>query len=141
MQLSGQIRSYCKKLTASRTDKSYRDAQTRVTCFTALLFHTPLSGQIRSYCKKLDCCRTNRIVMHRYVKVAPMRQCVITCCLDKSNRIGIETCYVLHCAAVSLSDILGTAVSIALYWSIAPKLSHQSFFRAQNQNSCSENIR
>ena len=66
--------------------------------------------------------------MHRNVPVAPMRRCVITCCLHKSYRIGIETCYMFHCAAVSSSDIFGTALSIALYWSIAPKLSRQSYF-------------
>ena len=49
--------------------------------------------------------------MHRNVPVAPMRRCVITCCLDKSGRIGIETCYVFHCTAVSSSDIFATAVS------------------------------
>ena len=98
-------------------DKSYRSAQTRVTCFTALLFHISLSGQIRSYCKKLNCCRTNRIVMHRYVTAAPMRCCVTTCCLDKPDRIGIgiETCNVLQCTALSSSDVFGTVVLIALY--------------------------
>ena len=73
---------------------------------------------------------TNRIVMFRYVTVAPMRRCVRTGCLDKSDRIGMETCYMFHCAAVSSSDTFGIAVSMALYWSIAPapKLSRQSFF-------------
>ena len=56
--------------------------------------------------KSLIASRTNRIVMHRYVPVAPLHRCVITCYLDKSDCIGIETCYVFHCAAVSSSDIL-----------------------------------
>ena len=43
--------------------------------------------------------------------VAPMRRCVITCCLDKSDCFGIETCYVFHCAAVSSLDIFGTTDS------------------------------
>ena len=38
-----------------------------------------------------------------------------------------------YCAAVSSSDIFGTAVSIVLYWSIAPKLFRQIFFLAQKQ--------
>ena len=41
-----------------------------------------------------------------------MRCCVITCCLDKSDCIGVETCNVLHCAAVSSLDIFGTSVLI-----------------------------
>ena len=45
----------------------------------------------------------------------------------KSDRIIAETCYVFHCAAESSSDIFGTAVLIALYWSIAPELSRQYF--------------
>ena len=61
--------------------------------------------------QKLIASRTNRIVM-------PLRR------LDKSDRIVIKFYY----AAVSSSDIFGTAVSIALYWSSAPKLSRQSFF-------------
>ena len=136
------MRSYCKNMIASRTnrivmktycqqqDKSHRNEQTLVICFTALLFHTSLSGRIA---KSLIARRTNRIVMHRYVTVAPMRRCVITCCLDISDRIGLETYYAFHCAAASSSDIFGTAVSIVLYWSIAPKLSRQIFFRAQKQ--------
>ena len=81
--------------------------------------------------KSLIASKTNRTVMCRNVPLAPMRRCVITCCLDKSDRIGIETCYVFHCTAVSSSDIFGTAVSIVLYWSIAPKLSRQIFFRVR----------
>ena len=38
------------------------------------------------------------------------------------------TINVFHRAAVSSSDIFGTAVSIALNWSIAPKLSRRFFF-------------
>ena len=62
-----------------------------------------------------------------------MRRCAITRCLDKSDRIGKETCYVFYCAAVSSSDIFKTVVSIVLYWSIAPKLSRQILFRAQKE--------
>ena len=71
--------------------------------------------------------------MYRNVPVAPMRRCVITCCLGKSDRIGLETCYLFNCAAVSSSDIFGTAASIMLYWSIASKLFREIFFRAQKQ--------
>ena len=53
---------------------------------------------------------------------------VICYCLDKSDRIGIETCSMFHDATVSSSDIFGTALSIAIYCSIASKLSRQSFF-------------
>ena len=60
-----------------------------------------------------------------------LRRCVIRRRLDKSNRIGTETCNVFHCTAVSLSDIFGKAVSIALNYSIAPKLSSQSFFKSK----------
>ena len=68
-------------------DKSYRNAYRR-----------SLSGQIRSYCKKLVASRTNRIVMKNCCQqpdkciVMPLRRCVIRCRLDKSNRIGKETC-------------------------------------------------
>ena len=58
----------------------------------------------------------------------PLRRFIIRRRQDKSNSIGIETCYVFHCAAVLFLDIFGTAVSIALYWSIALKFSRQSFF-------------
>ena len=57
----------------------------------------------------------------------PLRCYVIHGHLDKSDHIGLEMCYVFHCAVVSLSDIFEAAVSVALYWSIAPKLSHQCF--------------
>ena len=57
-----------------------------------------------------------------------LRRCVISRRLDKSDRIGVKTCYVFHCATVSSSDIFGTSVSIAFIWSIAPKLFRQSFF-------------
>ena len=70
----------------------------------------------------------------------PLRLCVIRRPLDKSDRIGIEKCYVFHYAAVSSSDIFGTAVSTVLYWSIAPKISRQFFF-VRTLRSCSENIR
>ena len=43
----------------------------------------------------------------------PLRRCVIRRRLDKSDCIGIETCYVFHCAAVSSTDIFKTAVSIS----------------------------
>ena len=58
----------------------------------------------------------------------PLRRGVIRRRLNKSHRIGIDTFYVFRCAAASLSDIFGTAVTIALSWSIAPKFSRQSFF-------------
>ena len=74
-----------------------------------------LSDQIRSYCKKITASRTNCIVI-------PLRRCVSRRC------VGIETCYVFHCAVVSSSYIFGTAVSITFYWSIATKLSCQSSF-------------
>ena len=45
-----------------------------------------------------------------------MRHCVIICCLDKSDRIGIESCYMFHCAAVALSNFFGTAVSTVAYF-------------------------
>ena len=61
-----------------------------------------------------------------------MRRRVIICCVDKSNRIGIKTCFEFHCAAVSSLNIFGSAVLIVPYRSIAPKLSRQVFFRAQN---------
>ena len=77
----------------------------RVSYSNAPLCHNLLSKQIRSYCKKLIASGTNRIVM-------PLRRCVIRCRLGKSDRIGIETCYVFHCAAVSSSYIFGTAVLI-----------------------------
>ena len=60
--------------------------------------------------------------------VASMRHCVITYCLDKSDRIGIETYYVFHCTAVSSSDIFETGVLIAFYCGIEPKLFRESFF-------------
>ena len=91
----------------------------------ALLCHNLLSREIRSYCKKLIAGRTKSIVI-------PLRRCVIRRRLDKSDRIDIETCYVFHCATVSSSDIFGIAVSIALYRSVAPKLSRHSFFGALN---------
>ena len=56
-------------------------------------------------CKKLIASRTNRIVM-------PLRSCVTRCLLDKSDCVGVETCYVFHYAAVLSSDTFGTAVSI-----------------------------
>ena len=57
----------------------------------------------------------------------PLRRCVTRRRLDKSSRIGIETWYAFHCATVS-SFSERTVVSIALYWSVARKLSHRSFF-------------
>ena len=64
-----------------------------------------LFGPIRSYCKKLIVSKANQITM-------PLRRCVMRRRLDKSDRIGIGTCYVFHCAIVPSSDIFGTAVSI-----------------------------
>ena len=52
--------------------------------------------------QKLIASWTNRIVM-------PLRRCIIRRPLDKSDRIAIETCHVVHCAAVSSSDIFETA--------------------------------
>ena len=93
----------------------------RASCSNAPLCHNMLSEQIRSYCKSLIASRTNRIAI-------PLRRCVMRRRLDKSDRIGIETCHVFHCATVSSLDIFGTTVSIVLYWSIALKLSHEFFF-------------
>ena len=75
-----------------------------------------LFGHIRLHCKKLIANRTNHIVM-------PLRHFVIRRHLDKSDRIGIEPCYVPY--------NFGTTVSIALYWIIAPKFSCQSFLCAK----------
>ena len=65
----------------------------RASCSNAPLCHNLLSGQIRSYCKTPYCIananRKNRIVM-------PLRRCVIRRRLDKSDRIGIEMCYVFY---------------------------------------------
>ena len=57
----------------------------------------------------------------------PLRRCVIRRRIDKSDRIGIETCYEFHCVAASSLDISGTDASIALYLDIAPTLSRQFF--------------
>ena len=38
--------------------------------------------------------------MHRLVLVPSLICCFKRRCLEKSDRIGIEMCYVLHCAAV-----------------------------------------
>ena len=78
--------------------------------------------------KDMIASKTNRIVMHRHGLLALMRRCVKCCCLDKSDRIGVETYNMFQCAALSSSDIFETTVSIAFYWSIAPNFSHQSFF-------------
>ena len=59
--------------------------------------------------------------------IRKLRRFVTRRCLDILERIGIETYHVFHCAAVSSSDIFGTAVSTALYWSIAPKLYRHLF--------------
>ena len=129
-QLSGQIRSYCEKMIRTSTNRigvhkdvpvaalrrcaksrylylSYHIAKSclRVEQIVsqctnyepvvpnAPLCHNLLSGQIRSYCKTPIACRINRIVM-------PLRRCVIRRRRDKSDRIGVETCYVFHCAAM-----------------------------------------
>ena len=133
--LSGQIRSYCKKLTNSRTNRIVMYRHVLRTSLRCCFIHRCLD---KSDCIAISliASRTNRFVMHRNAPVAPLRRCVITCCLDKLDRIGIETCYVFHlfhCAPVSPSDIFETAVSIAFNWSIPPKLSRQMFFRVQNQ--------
>ena len=77
----------------------------RASHFNALLCYNLLPGQIRSYCKKLIPAWKNRITK-------PLRRCVTHRRLHRSDRIGIETCYVFHCAAVLSSYIFGTAVSI-----------------------------
>ena len=86
----------------------------RASCSNPPLCHNLLSRQIRSYSKTLFVYRIDCIVM-------PLRRYVIRSPCDKSDRIGIETCYVFHCAAVSSSDIFGAPASIALYWGIALK--------------------
>ena len=70
------------------------------------------------YLDKLDHIAKSRLPVGQIVSqctdnvpVAPMRRCVIRRCLDKSDRIGIETRFVFHCATVSSSDIFGAAVS------------------------------
>ena len=112
---AGQIKSYRKKLIANRTN--------------CILMKAVVSN------------RTNRIVIHRLLVSCSNAPHIIICCLDKSDRIGIDTCYVFHCAAVASTDIFRTTVSIVHYRSIASKLSSQILFRAQNWNSSSENIR
>ena len=100
--LSGQIRSYCKKLTASRTNRIVIHRHVLLASLRYCFIHRCLFKSDR-IAKSLITNRTNYIVMHRYVPVVPMRRSVITCCLDKSDHNGIETCYVFHCAAVSSS--------------------------------------
>ena len=56
--------------------------------------HNLLSGHIIAYCEKLISSRTNQIAM-------PLRRCVIRRRLDKSDRIGIETCFVFQYTAIS----------------------------------------
>ena len=53
----------------------------------------------------------------------PLCRCVICRRLNIPDRIGIETCYVFHCTAVSSSDIFGPAVSILCTKKIAGKYS------------------
>ena len=95
--LSKHIRLYCKKLIASRTNRIVMH-RLRASYANATLSPYLLSEQIRSYCKKLITSWTNRIAMQ-------LRRCLICRHLDKSDRIGIETCCVFHCAVVSSSDI------------------------------------
>ena len=129
--LSGQIRSYCKKLTASRASRIVMHKHVLLVSLRCCFKHRCLD-KLDRIAKCLIANRTNLIVMHRNVPVTPMARCVITCCLDKSDRVSIETCHVFYCAAVSSSDVFGTAVSIVLYCSVAPKLSRQIFL------SCAE---
>ena len=105
--LTGQIRSYCIKLTASKTNRVVIHMYELLVLLRCCFIHRCLDKSDR-IAKSLIASQTNRIVMHRNVPVAPMRRCVITCCLDKSDLIGMETCYVFHCTAVSSSDIFGT---------------------------------
>ena len=86
-------------------------------CFIVPMCQKSLLRQIRSYCKKPIACRTNRIVMHRRILVASLICCLKRRCQDKSDCIGIETCSVLHCAAVS-SNIFN-AVSIDSFSAIS----------------------
>ena len=101
--LSGHIRLYCKSCLS--VSKSFHNALRRTSYCTAPMCQKSLSGHIRSYCKKLIVCGTNRIEM-------PLRRCITRRPLNKSDCIAIETCHVFHCAAVSSSDIFGTAVLI-----------------------------
>ena len=130
--LSGQIRSHCKKLIARRTNLIVMH-RLRTSYYDALLCHNLLSGQIRSYCKKLIASRTNRIVM-------PLRRCVIRPRLDKSDRIGIETCYVFHCSAISSWDTFEIAVSILLREKDLGGKFRCNTPVKHNRNSCSEKI-
>ena len=114
--LSRQIRSYFKKLTASGTNRMVMHIHMLLVTLHCCDIHCCLDKSDR-IAKSPIASRTNRITMRRNVLVAPMRCCVITCCLDKSHCIGIETCYLFHCAAVLSPDIFGTAISIVFYWS------------------------
>ena len=114
-------------------DKSSRNAYSRASYSNAPLCHNLLSGQIRSYCKSLIASRTNRIVM-------PQRRCVLRCRLNKSDCFDIEKCYVFHCAAVSSSDIFGTAVSICARKKIGEKV-YVHYFSKTQLKLLSENIR
>ena len=107
LSLSDQIRWHCKIMIASGTNCIVTRSR-----FNAPMCKMLLSGQIRLYCKKLTASWTKRTFMHKYVTVAPMLLCVMSYCQDKSDRIGIETCNVFHCAAVSSSDVFETAVLI-----------------------------
>ena len=83
--LSGHIRSYCKKLIASRTNRIVMH-RLRARCSNVPLCHSLLSEQMRLYCKTSIASRTNRIAM-------PLHRYFIRHRLDKSDRNGIETCY------------------------------------------------
>ena len=60
----------------------------------------------------------------------PLRRYVMRRHLNKSDRIGIETCYALYYAAVSSSDIVQTAVSVVRE-KIDGKVQVQYFSKAQ----------
>ena len=127
-RLYGRIRSNCKKPIASRTNRIVMHSHVLRASLRCCFIHFCLDQSDR-ITKSLIASRANRIVMRGYVPIAPMRRCVITCCLDISNRMDIETYYVFHCAAMSSSDIFGTAVSIAV-----TKVLHLNF--SANLFSC-----
>ena len=89
------IRNCCQQ-----QDEAYRNAWRVIInwrpacCFTAPICQKSQSGHNRSYCKKLLASKTNLIVMHRHI----LRYCFLHRCLDKSDRIGIETCSAFYCS-------------------------------------------
>ena len=100
-----------KKLTASRTNRIVMHRHVLLVSLRCCFIHRCLDKS-DWIAKSLIASRTNCIVMHRNVPVASMHRCVITCYLDNLDPIGIKTYYVFYCAAVSSSDIFGTAVFV-----------------------------